>query len=49
MHRLNRILFWDAMIVQAARVVSAAVLYSEDLADGSSVAGVAIRNPFAAI
>jgi predicted nucleic acid-binding protein len=47
-HRLNQISFWDAMIVHAARVVNAAVLYSEDPAHGSSVAGVAIRNPFAA-
>jgi predicted nucleic acid-binding protein len=48
-HRLSRISFWDAMIVHAARVVNAAVLYSEDLADGSFVAGVAVRNPFAAV
>ena len=45
-HRLHQISFWDAMIVHAARTVNAVVLYSEDLAHGTSLAGVAIRNPF---
>jgi predicted nucleic acid-binding protein len=49
LHRLARISFWDAMIVHAARAVNAAVLYSEDLAHGSSIAGVPIRNPFAEV
>ena len=43
-HRLNRISFRDAMIVHSARVVNAGVLYSEDLAHGSSLVGVAIVN-----
>jgi predicted nucleic acid-binding protein len=47
LHRLTRISFWDVMIVHAARAVNAAVLYSEDLAHGSAVAGVPVRNPFA--
>jgi predicted nucleic acid-binding protein len=46
LHRLNQISFWDAMIVHAARAVNAAVLYSEDLAHGSSLAGVRVQNPF---
>jgi predicted nucleic acid-binding protein len=45
-HRLHRISFWDAMIVHAARAANAPVLFSEDLADGSTVAGVRVRNPF---
>ena len=45
LHRLSRISFWDAMIVHAARAAGAAVLYSEDLQYGSSLAGVAIVNP----
>jgi predicted nucleic acid-binding protein len=49
LHRLTQISFWDAMIVHAARVVNAAVLYSEDLARGSTIAGVTVRNPFAGI
>jgi len=47
LHRLTQISFWDAMIVHAARVANAAVLYSEDLAHGSMPTGVTVRNPFA--
>jgi len=47
LHRLNQISFWDAMIVHAARAANASVLYSEDLADGATVAGVSVKNPFA--
>ena len=46
LHRLRKISFWDAMIVQAARVAGAPVLYSEDLQPGSVLAGVRIENPF---
>lgn len=46
LHRLIQISFWDAMIVHAARTVNASVLYSEDLAHGTSIAGVPVRNPF---
>src|SRR6266700_808117 len=35
LHRLTRISFWDALIVHAARVAGAAVLYSEDLQPGA--------------
>ncbi len=49
LHRLVRISFWDAMIVHAARVANAAVLYSEDLGHGSVLAGVPVRNPFVGI
>ena len=47
LHRLTRISFWDALIVQAARAAGAAVLYSEDLQHGGLLAGVRIVNPFA--
>ncbi|HEY4362836.1 MAG TPA: PIN domain-containing protein [Bryobacteraceae bacterium] len=46
LHRLNRISFWDAMIVHAARLAGADLLYSEDLQHGATLAGVRIRNPF---
>ena len=46
LHRLTRISFWDAMIVHAARLASAAVLYSEDLQHGAVLGGVPIVNPF---
>jgi predicted nucleic acid-binding protein len=37
--------FWDALIVQAAEASGAAVLYSEDLADGQTYRGVRVVNP----
>jgi predicted nucleic acid-binding protein len=46
LHRLTRISFWDALIVHAARLAGAAVLYSEDLQHGSSLGGIPIVNPF---
>ena len=46
LHRLSQISFWDAMIVHAARMAGASVLYSEDLGHGSVLGGVRIRNPF---
>lgn len=38
--------FWDAMIVQSAAAAGCAVLYSEDLSQGQSIASVTIVNPF---
>jgi predicted nucleic acid-binding protein len=46
LHRLNRISFWDAMIVHAARLAGSDLLYSEDFQHGAIVAGVRINNPF---
>jgi predicted nucleic acid-binding protein len=37
--------FWDALVVQAAETSGAAVLYSEDLSDGQTYAGVRVVNP----
>lgn len=48
LHRLTRISFWDALIVHAARLAGAAVLYSEDLQHGALLGGVPIVNPFLA-
>lgn len=45
-HRLHRVSFWDALVLQAARVGGASVLYSEDLQDGAVFGGVRIANPF---
>lgn len=44
-HRLS---FWDALIIEAARVAGAGRLVSEDLQPGRVIAGVRIENPFAA-
>ncbi|MEO8592248.1 MAG: PIN domain-containing protein [Candidatus Solibacter sp.] len=46
LHRLHRVSFWDAMILHAARVSRASILYTEDLQHGSVIAGVSIVNPF---
>lgn len=46
LHRLSKISFWDAMIVHAARLAGAAVLYSEDLGHGSAIGGIRVLNPF---
>ena len=48
LHRLHRISFWDALIVHAARMAGAEVLYSEDLQHGGFLGPVEIINPFAA-
>jgi len=46
LHRLSRISFWDAMIVHAAKVGGAEILFSEDLQDGGRFGGVRVENPF---
>ena len=43
-----QISFWDALIVQAAHVSSAEVLYSEDLSEGQAYGAVRVVNPFRA-
>jgi len=45
-HREAQISFWDAMIVQSARQMKCATLWTEDLNDGQRYAGVLVRNPF---
>jgi predicted nucleic acid-binding protein len=40
-----KISFWDALIVQAAGSSGAAILYSEDLADGQAYGSVRVVNP----
>jgi predicted nucleic acid-binding protein len=46
LHRLTRISFWDALIVHAARVSGAGILYSEDFQHGAVLGGVRVVNPF---
>lgn len=46
-HRLRQISIWDALIVKAAILGGASVLYTEDLQHGSTISGVKIVNPFA--
>jgi Predicted nucleic-acid-binding protein, contains PIN domain len=46
LHRLHGISFWDALILHAARVGGANVLYSEDFQHDAVIGGVRIINPF---
>ena len=39
--------FWDALIVHAAQVAGAEILYSEDLSDGQRYGTVRVKNPLA--
>lgn len=48
LHRLKQISFWDALVVHAARLCGAKILYSEDLQHGAVIGGVPIVNPFLA-
>jgi predicted nucleic acid-binding protein len=43
---LNKLGFWDALVVAAASAAECRVLYSEDLNHGQTVLGVQIQNPF---
>ena len=38
--------YWDAAIVEAARMAGCMTLLSEDLQDGMNFAGVRVKNPF---
>jgi predicted nucleic acid-binding protein len=46
LHQDLRIAFWDAMIIQSARRLGCRLLWSEDLNNGQTYAGVMVRNPF---
>lgn len=41
-----RIAYWDAAIVEAARIGNCPVVLSEDLQPGMNFAGVTVQNPF---
>lgn len=45
---LNKISFWDALIVAAAASAGCATIYSEDLNAGQVIQGVRIENPLRA-
>jgi predicted nucleic acid-binding protein len=46
LHEHGQVLFWDALIIEAARVAGAERILTEDLADGSTFDGVRIEDPF---
>lgn len=39
--------FWDALVIHAAEISGATVVYSEDLSDGQSYGAVTVVNPLA--
>lgn len=45
-HQTDQVSFWDALIIEAARVGGAQVLYSEDLQHERVMDGLRIENPF---
>ena len=47
LERRHRVPFWDALIIHAALVAGAEVLYSEDLSDGQRYGDVRVVNPLA--
>ena len=40
-----RVSFWDALVIQAAQVAGAEIVYSEDLSDGQRYGTVRVKNP----
>ena len=46
LHETATISFWDALIVEAARVAGADRILSEDLAHGQVFEGIRVENPF---
>jgi predicted nucleic acid-binding protein len=44
----HQVSFWDALIIHAAHVAGATILYSEDLSDGQMYGSVRVVNPFSA-
>ena len=46
LHRLHRFLFWDALILRAAKQSGCSILFSEDMQGSREVDGVRIVNPF---
>lgn len=45
-HRRFRISFWDAMIIHSARRLNCGVVWTEDLNNNQTYAGVTVRDPF---
>ncbi len=48
LHERHQLSFWDALMVEAARVGGAGRVLTEDLNDGQRIEGVRMENPFRA-
>ena len=45
-HKKYQIAYWDALIISAAERSGCKLILSEDLSDGQTYHGIAVRNPF---
>lgn len=45
-HLLNKISFWDSLIISGARSARCQVVLTEDLGHGMEITGVKVQNPF---
>ncbi len=48
LHQRAQLSFWDALVLTSARKLNCGVLWSEDLSEGQSFAGVTVKSPFIA-
>ena len=46
LHRLQKLSFWDALILRSARAGGCSVVLSEDMRHGQDYEGVRVENPF---
>jgi predicted nucleic acid-binding protein len=46
-HRVHKVSWWDALIINSATELSCALLWSEDLGKGQRFGSLTVRNPFA--
>lgn len=46
LHRLHRFSFWDALILQSAKIAGCSVLFSEDFENDRRIQGFRVVNPF---
>jgi len=46
LHSRHKYSFWDSLIITAAAAGGAKTILSEDLADGQTIQGITIKNPF---
>ena len=46
LHEHDGVAWWDALIIEAARIAGASRILTEDMQDGRELAGVRIVNPF---
>ncbi len=45
-HTLNKISYWDSLIISGAKSARCQVILTEDLNHGMEIAGVRVQNPF---